>query len=100
VRQIAHFERTSCAHVQVRVRGAPTGRGAARRVAAAYAGGLALCVSLDGKPLMEVPRLFSRITVDDSTWTLDGDHIVVTMAKAEPRAWAALALPGSAGIHL
>ena len=90
----------------MRVRGAPTGRGAAKRVAVTYYGGMGLAVAIDGRPpLVDIPRLFARVAVDDSTWTLDGDCVVVTACKADARAWAALALPGSgvpssAGIYV
>ena len=78
--------------VEVRVAGAPEGRGAAKRVKVGYGRGEALSVSVDGAPLASVAPLFARVTPDECTWTVESGAIVVTMQKAEPRPWASLAL--------
>ena len=84
----------------MRVRGAPSGRGAARRVAVSYGGGTSLSVSFDGARAVLVEPLFDRITPDECTWTLDGGACVVTMEKARAgRPWASLSL-GEGGVHL
>ena len=82
--------------VEVRVHGAPNGRGAAKRVAVSYGGGGSLRVKVDGVELLAVDKLFARVTPDDCSWSLDGDHVVVTLEKADPAAWAALEPLGSA----
>ena len=88
--------------VEVRVtRGVPSdllrgGKAAKKRVAVSYGGGDALRVALDGSLLVELPKLFDRVTPDECTWTLtegpSGAEIVVTMEKAEPRPWTSLEL--------
>eukprot|EP00873_Tetraselmis_striata_P041106 jgi/Tetstr1/461370/TSEL_006494.t1 len=81
--------------VEVRVGGAPSGPGAARRLAVTYGRGDRLSVALDGEPLLTLPRLFDRVSPDGCLWTLDGGEVVVTMEKAEERPWVQLTLPGA-----
>jgi len=78
--------------VEVRVHGAPTGRGSARRVNVDFARGTSLRVCVDGAELLNVPKLFDRVLPDDCNWTLDGTDIVITLEKAEARPWAGLSL--------
>ena len=85
--------------VEVRVRAAPTGRGAAKRVAVRYGSGDALTVAFDGKQALAVPKLFARVTPDECTWTLDSGELVISLEKAEARPWASLALEGE-GVDL
>ena len=41
-------------------------------------------------------KLFAKVTPDDCNWSLDGDHIVITMEKAAAgRPWAGLVPLGS-----
>lgn len=77
---------------QVRVRGAPEGRGAARRVSVRHGRGDRVGVSVDGSVIVELMPLFDTVAPDDCTWTLDGGEVVVTMEKAEARPWATLCL--------
>ena len=80
---------------QVRVRAAPTGRGAAKRISVSYGQGASLDVSFDGKAALAIAKLFARITPDECTWTLDTGELVVSLEKGERRVWASLALEGS-----
>lgn len=79
--------------VEVRVAGAPEGRGAAKRVDVAYGRGDTLVVKIDKEAVLCVAKLFDRVTPDDCAWTLDKGTVVVTLEKAQPRAWASLHLP-------
>jgi hypothetical protein len=82
------------------VRGAPSGRGAARRVTVSYGRGASLTVSFDGSRAVHIEPLFDRVTPDECTWTLDGGACVVTMEKAAAgRPWARLCL-NDEGVHL
>ncbi|KAG8462298.1 hypothetical protein KFE25_012118 [Diacronema lutheri] len=82
--------------VEVRVRGAPTGKGASKRVTVAYGRGSSLTVSYDGAPpVVSIAPLFAPVLPDECAWTLDGGEVVVTMPKADARPWAALTLPGA-----
>ena len=40
-------------------------------------------------------KLFARVTPDDCNWTLDGEHIVLSLEKADSKPWAALVPLGS-----
>ena len=41
-------------------------------------------------------KLFAKVTPDDCSWTLDGEHIVITLEKAVAgRPWAGLVPLGS-----
>lgn len=82
--------------VEVRLRGAPEGKGAAKRVKVSYGSGTSLSVSFDGTPVLALEPLFARILPDDATWTLDGGDVVVTLPKGEERPWAVLTLPSNA----
>lgn len=79
--------------VEVHVRGAPEGKGAARRIRVSYASGQSLTVFVDGAEVLSVAPLFDRVLPDDCSWLLDGGCVVITLGKAEPRPWATLALP-------
>jgi len=76
--------------VEVRVRGAPSGRGAAKRVAVQYGSGSTLCVLVDGATVLEIRPLFARVTPDDCNWIIDQGCVVITLEKAEARPWATL----------
>ena len=78
------------------MRGAPEGRGVAKRVAVNYGRGDALEVKVDGARVLRLHPLFSRVAVDGCAWTLDGDAVVVTIEKEEARAWSNLTLSGNA----
>ena len=83
--------------VEVRVRGAPSGKGAAKRVRVEYGNGESLIVAVDGDasaPLVHLTPLFARVDTGGCTWTLDGEFVVVSMEKAETRPWAAVTLRG------
>jgi len=79
--------------VEVRVRGAPEGKGASKRVKVAYGRGTSLVVSIDGAEVLTLEPLFARVVPDDCAWTMDGGEVVVTLPKAEERPWAVLTLP-------
>ena len=81
------------------MRGAPTGRGAAKRVDVSYSGGNSVVVTLDGQgvgqgvePLACLVPLFDRVDTDGCTWTIDGEFIVISMEKCQARPWASLTL--------
>lgn len=80
--------------VEVRVRAAPTGRGAAKRVSVSYGSGEALAVSFDKQAALAIPKLFARVTPDECTWTLDNGELVVSLEKVDRRVWASLSLAG------
>ncbi|KAJ8600258.1 hypothetical protein CTAYLR_002013 [Chrysophaeum taylorii] len=64
-----------------------------KTVRVAYgAKGQSLFVDANGERLVSVPRLFARIAPDDSSWTIDGDRVVVSMEKVDAREWTALEL--------
>ena len=44
--------------------------------------------------MVGIVRLFDRVTPDECSWSLDNGDVVVTLEKADPRAWTDLALPG------
>ena len=84
--------------VEVRVtRGIPEGgKTAKKRIAVSYGSGEALRVKVDGSMVLELPKLFARVTPDECSWSLaDGPVLVITMEKAEARPWVHLELPGS-----
>ena len=78
--------------VEVRVRGAPEGKGAARRVAVSYGKGSSLKVTFDGKEALSLARLFDSVLPDGCAWTLDASDAVCTLEKASKRPWATLCL--------
>tara|TARA_B110001452_G_scaffold190169_2_gene160364 strand:+ start:272 stop:1285 length:1014 start_codon:yes stop_codon:yes gene_type:complete len=80
--------------LEVRVQGAPTVKGAAKRVSVSYGRGESLTVTIDSVVVVGIVRLFDRVTPDECSWSLDNGEVVVTLEKADPRAWTDLALPG------
>ena len=78
--------------VEVRVRGAPAGRGAAKRVSVSYGRGRSLEVAVDSERLLLLEPLFDRVRPDGCTWTIGEGALVVTLEKMEPRPWATLCL--------
>ena len=80
--------------VEVRVQGAPEGKGVAKRVGVSYGRGESLTVMVDGVVVVGIGRLFDRVTPDECSWSLDKGEVVVTLEKADPRPWTELALPG------
>ena len=77
------------------------GKAAKKRIAVRYGRGDALVVTLDGAVVLDLPRLFDRVTPDECTWTLDKEGtLIVTMEKADARPWADLTLPNKEGISL
>jgi len=78
--------------VEVCVRGAPSGRGAAKRVGVAYGRGRSLRVCFDGKVAVELPELFDAVVPDGCAWTLESGVLALTLEKADARPWATLAL--------
>lgn len=91
--------------VEVRVlRGIPEGKAAKKRVTVSYGkGGDALIVSVDKESVFRVEKLFSRVSPDECSWSVEsggkgsdgGGVLVVSMEKGEARPWAELALPGT-----
>lgn len=81
--------------VEVRVRGAPSGSGAAKRVSVSYGAGDALAVHVDKLPLVVLAPLFDRVDPEGCAWTLDGGDVVVSMEKSRARPWASLTLSGA-----
>ncbi len=84
--------------VEVRVtRGIPEGgKAAKKRLAVSYGRGDSLSVKVDGARVLELPKLFARVTPDECSWSLaDGPVLVISMEKAVAEPWAALELPGS-----
>ena len=60
-----------------------------------YGKGDSLLVKVDGALVLELPRLFARVTPDECSWSLaDGPALVVSMEKAEGKPWTQLELPG------
>jgi hypothetical protein len=87
--------------IEVRVlRGIPEGgKAVKKRITVGYGRGEALLVKVDGEVVMDVPRLFDRVTPDECTWSLgtgDGGkpELVISMEKADARPWTSLELPG------
>jgi hypothetical protein len=78
--------------VEVTVRGAPTGKGATRRVKVSYGRGAALQVSFDGEVKVDLDELYDRVAPDDCNWTLEEGDLVITMEKVNRRPWANLTL--------
>lgn len=78
--------------VEVRVSGAPDGKGAGKRVKVTFGRGESLSVTVDGLALLTLDKLFARVSPDGCSWSLDGTAIVITMEKMEERAWAKLTL--------
>lgn len=54
--------------------------------------GSSLFVDVDGDKNVAIPRLFDRISIDDSSWTIDQQRLVISMEKVEHRVWDALEL--------
>lgn len=80
--------------LEVRVKGAPEGRGAARRVLVSYGSGDRIEVKVDGAVVLFLSPLFDRVAPDECTWTLDKAEVVITLEKAQARPWTDLVLPG------
>ena len=40
-------------------------------------------------------KLFARVTPDDCSWTLDGEHVVITLEKTDSKPWQGLGPLGS-----
>jgi hypothetical protein len=88
--------------VELRVtKGIPEGAGRTlkKRIEVSYGGGLSLKVKVDGAIVLEIARLFDRVTPDDCSWSLgvgkEGKaELVITMEKADPRPWSTIELPG------
>jgi len=78
--------------VEVRVRGAPSGRGSAKRVKVSFGRGTSLTASFDGEVVVTLEPLFDRVSPDDCAWTLEEGVLVVTLEKSEARPWATLCL--------
>mmetsp|Transcript_66715 Transcript_66715/g.139273 ORF Transcript_66715/g.139273 Transcript_66715/m.139273 type:complete len:346 (-) Transcript_66715:23-1060(-) len=82
--------------VEVKFRSAvPDGANAKKRIGVSYGRGDKLCLKVDGNIVVELSPLFAKVVPDDCTWSLDGSDIVVTMTKADSRAWVELLLPHS-----
>ena len=77
--------------------GIPSGPTAKKRIKVSYGRGESVKVFVDGKTVLDIEKLFDRISPDDCSWCLDvskeGTALVVTMEKIEPRAWVELHLP-------
>lgn len=56
--------------------------------------GSSLFIFVAGAPLVSIPRLFARISPDQSSWTIDDDRLVLSLEKTQVRDWAALELAG------
>lgn len=99
--------------VEVRVlRGIPEGKLAKKRISVTYGkGGDALKVSVDKVEVFRVEKLFSRVSPDECSWSVEsgskggggaaaadgfGGTLVISMEKGEARPWADLILPGTA----
>ena len=80
--------------VELRVKGAPDAKGAAKRVKVTYGRGESVTVTVDGVLLLGLAPLFARVTPDECSWTLDKGEVVVTLEKANAKAWSELTLPG------
>ena len=85
--------------VEVRVKGGPEGKGAAKRVKVSYGSGDRLEVKVDGGVVLFLSPLFARVTPDDCAWTLDSGEVVVTLEKVDSKPWSELTLPGG-GVSL
>jgi len=91
--------------VEVRVLGvAPLGKGASKAVHVSYGKGDRLVVKVNGGSggggapaggAVELGPLFARVDTEGCAWTLDGADVVVSMEKAEARAWTYITLSGS-----
>lgn len=64
-----------------------------KRIKVTYGKGRSLSVSVDGTTVLDLPKLFDRISPDECSWSLDKDVLVVTMEKSDARPWAKLTLP-------
>jgi hypothetical protein len=96
--------------LEVRVlRGIPEGKLAKKRIAVSYGkGGDGLRVCVDKAEVFRVEKLFSRVTPDECSWSVEGGGgvkgaadgfggvLVISMEKGEARPWADLILPGTA----
>ena len=81
--------------VDIIIRGAPEGKGASRRVRVDYGSGSKIVVSFDSTEHVSIGPLFDKVTPDECNWTLEGGELILTLAKAQTRAWATLNLPQS-----
>ncbi|KAL1504165.1 hypothetical protein AB1Y20_010574 [Prymnesium parvum] len=81
--------------VEVRVRCGLEGKGAARRVKVGFGSGASLTVAVDGKKVLSFEKLFARVLPDECNWTIDGEHVVISMEKADHKPWAGLGPLGS-----
>ena len=82
--------------VEVSVVGAPSGKGASRRVKVSYGKGESLSVDVDGSRLLHLSPLFDRVVPDGCSWSIDGERLSVSLEKATERPWPALVLAASA----
>jgi len=81
--------------VEIRIKGAPQGKGAGKRVSVTYPKGEGLIVKVDSVQVAGFAKLFTNVVPDGCAWTLDGEEIVVTLEKAEQNMpWMELTLPG------
>ena len=49
--------------------------------------GLKGAPSESGAPLVSIDNTFRATRPDESTWTMDGDKVVVTLAKMDEQVW-------------
>jgi len=83
--------------LEVRLRSAvPEGSNAKKRIGVSYGKGDKVIVKVDGNNVLELAPLFAKVVPDDCSWSIDKDDIVLTLTKAEERAWTELLLPGGA----
>ena len=43
--------------------------------------------SPDAKPLVSLTKTFRATRPDESTWTMDGERVIVTVAKMDEQVW-------------
>ena len=80
--------------VEVRVmKGIPQEKGGKKRIKVAYGKGDALVVKVDGEELVNVTPLFDKVTPDECSWSLDNGTLVISMEKANSKAWSDLGHP-------
>ena len=83
--------------VEVRVtKGIPKEKGGKKRIKVLYGKGDSLVVKVDGEEVCNVTPLFDKVTPDECSWSLDGGTLVISMEKAEGKAWADLGHPTKA----
>ncbi|KAJ1463148.1 hypothetical protein M885DRAFT_610166 [Pelagophyceae sp. CCMP2097] len=83
--------------VEVRVKNVPlSGVPLSKRVKVSYGKGDELNVSVDGASVLSLSPLFAPVAPDESSWSVDGDTIVITMEKRDPRGWTTITLSGRA----